>query len=147
MSMFSDIFCDKYDKKVLGKCRSRQSTCKEDLVLDNGHLLVQVLKRSDILVNRMVHTETGMTLQSKCCWNLQKVDILFSVSRLHCPEGFSRAKDVENCQYISLQIIQQTIENIFRTIISVNQLSLYEAFANICEEFEDHQNRSGELDV
>ena len=37
-----------------------------------------------------------------------------------------------------------TIETIFRIIISVNQLSLYGAVANICEEFEAHQDRSGE---
>ena len=30
-----------------------------------------------------------------------------SVQRLHCPGVFSRAKDMENCQYTSLQIIQQ----------------------------------------
>ena len=35
------------------------------------------------------------------------------------------------------------IETIFRIIISVNQLSLYGAVANICEEFEAHQDRSG----
>ena len=40
-----------------------------------------------------------------------------------------------------------TIETIFRIIISVNQLSIYGAVANICEEFEAHQDRSGELDV
>ena len=40
-----------------------------------------------------------------------------------------------------------TIETIFRIIISANQLSIYGAVANICEEFEAHQDRSGELDV
>ena len=41
----------------------------------------------------------------------------------------------------------QTIETIFRIIVSANQLSLYGAVANMCEEFETHQDRSGELDV
>ena len=40
-----------------------------------------------------------------------------------------------------------TIETFFRIIISANQLSIYGAVANICEEFEAHQDRSGELDV
>ena len=40
-----------------------------------------------------------------------------------------------------------TIETIFRIIVSANQLSLYGAVANICEEFETHQDRSGEPDV
>ena len=42
---------------------------------------------------------------------------------------------------------QESIETIFRIIVSANQLSLYGADANICEEFEAHQDRSGELDV
>ena len=37
-----------------------------------------------------------------------------------------------------------TIETIFRIIISVNQLSIYGAVAAICEEFENHQDGSGE---
>ena len=41
----------------------------------------------------------------------------------------------------------ETIEINFRIIVSANQLSLYGAVANICEEFETHQDRSGELDV
>ena len=40
-----------------------------------------------------------------------------------------------------------TIETIFRTIVSANQLCLYGAVANMCEEFETHQDRSGEPDV
>ena len=40
-----------------------------------------------------------------------------------------------------------TIETIFRIIISANQLSIYGAVANICEEFETHQDGSGELEL
>ena len=40
-----------------------------------------------------------------------------------------------------------TIEAIFRMIVSANQLCLHGAVANMCEEFENHQDRSGELDV
>ena len=39
------------------------------------------------------------------------------------------------------------IETIFRIIISANQLSLYGAVANKCEEVEAHHDRSGEPDV
>ena len=42
---------------------------------------------------------------------------------------------------------QETIETIFRIIVSANQLSLYGAVANMCEEFETHQDRSGQPDV
>ena len=53
---------------------------------------------------------------------------------------------MENCQYTSLQITQQ-LKQFFRNIISANQLSIYGAVANICEEGEAHQDRSGEPDV
>ena len=41
---------------------------------------------------------------------------------------------------------QATIETIFRIIVSANQLSLYGAVANMCEEYESHHDRSGQLD-
>ena len=40
-----------------------------------------------------------------------------------------------------------TIETVFRIIISANQLSIYGAVTNICEEFEAHQDGSGEPEV
>ena len=39
---------------------------------------------------------------------------------------------------------QNTIDTIYRIILSVNQLSVYGAVAAVCEEFEGHQDRSGE---
>ena len=40
-----------------------------------------------------------------------------------------------------------TIDTIFRIILSVNQLSVYGAVAAVCEEFESHQDGSGEPEV
>ena len=40
-----------------------------------------------------------------------------------------------------------TIETIFRFIISVNQLSIYGAVVALCEEFENHQDGSGEPEI
>ena len=42
---------------------------------------------------------------------------------------------------------QETIETIFRIIVSANQLSLYGAVANICEEYESLHDRSGQPDM
>ena len=42
---------------------------------------------------------------------------------------------------------EYTIETIFRIIISVNQLSIYGAVAAICQEFENHQDGSGEPEI
>ena len=40
---------------------------------------------------------------------------------------------------------QDTVDTLCRIILSVNQLSVYRAVAAICEELEDHQDRTGEL--
>ena len=42
---------------------------------------------------------------------------------------------------------QETIETIFRIMVSVNQLSLYGAVAEMCEEYESLHDRSGRLDM
>ena len=42
---------------------------------------------------------------------------------------------------------QDTIDTIYRIILSVNQLSIYGAVAVVCEEFESHQDRSGEPEI
>ena len=117
---------------------------RENLVLDNVHLKVQVLKRSGLLRKRIVHKELGIISRKKCCWNSQKADILLFVQRLHYPEVFSRAKDMENCRY-TLQMNTQWIQ--FFALSSVNQLSIYGAVANICEEFESQQDGSGEPEI
>ena len=40
-----------------------------------------------------------------------------------------------------------TIDIIYRIILSVNQLSVYEAVAALCEEFDIHQDGSGEPEI
>ena len=42
---------------------------------------------------------------------------------------------------------QDTIDTIYRIILSVKQLSVYGAVAAVCEEFEGHQDRSGEPEI
>ena len=42
---------------------------------------------------------------------------------------------------------QETIETIFRIVVSANQLSLYGAVAHMCEECESLHDRSGQLDM
>ena len=42
---------------------------------------------------------------------------------------------------------QETIETIFRIIVSANQLSLYGAVANMCEDYESFHDRSGRPDM
>ena len=115
---------------------------REDLVLDNGHLMDQVLRKSGILP-RTVHRESGIILRKKCCWNSQKAHILYSVQRLHCPGVSWKVKD-EGKLSIHFTADQDTVDTINRITLSVNQLSVYGAMAAICEEFEDHQDITGQ---
>ena len=44
---------------------------------------------------------------------------------------------------IHFAAVQETIETIFRIIVSANQLSLYGAVANMCEEYESPSRKNG----
>ena len=68
------------------------------------------------------------------------------MQQLHCPGVISKAKDTEKVS-IHFTADYSTIETFFRIIVSANQLSLYGAVANMCEEFEFHQDRSVQPDV
>ena len=59
---------------------------------------------------------------------------------MYCPEECLRAKAVENCRYIIAPTLKRL--KLFRTIISVNQLSLYGAVAEMCEECESCHDRT-----
>ena len=39
---------------------------------------------------------------------------------------------------------QDTVDTIYRTILSVNQLSVYGAVVGICDEYESHQDKTGQ---
>ena len=62
--------------------------------------------------------------------------------------GQSGGKDVVRIwRKQAFAAVQETIETIFRIIVSANQLSLYGAVAEMCEEYETLHDRSGRLDV
>ena len=119
---------------------------QRSLVLDNGRLLVQVPRRSGTVWKKTVLKEFGITSRKRCCWNLQKADVQFSVQQLHCPGVNSKAKDTANCRF-HFAATQETIETVFRIIVFANQLSLYGAVANICEEYDSLHDRSRQPDV
>ena len=119
---------------------------QRSLVLDSGHLLVQVPKRSGIPWKRIAHKEFGIISRTKCCWNSQKADVLFSVQQHHFPGSNLKCKGHGKLS-IHFAADQETIETIFRIIVFANQLSLYGAVANMCEEFESLQDQSRQPDV
>ena len=88
----------------------------------------------------------GITSRTKCGWNPQKADILFSRATTPLSRGNLKSRG-HGKQSIHFAADELTIETIFRIIAFANLLSLYGAVANMCEEFEFNQDRSGELDV
>ena len=128
MSMFNDISCDKKDneEECVANARVVSRTLQRNSVLGNGHLMVQVLKRSGILWKRIVHKEFGITSRTRCCWNSQKADVQFSVQQLHWSRGKLKSKGHGKLS-IEIAADQKTIETILSIIAFANQLSLYGA--------------------
>ena len=62
-------------------------------------------------------------------------------------EGWTQKSKGHGKLSIHFAADQETIETIFRIIVSANQLSLYGAVANTCEECESLHDRSGRLDA
>ena len=118
---------------------------REDLVLDNGHSLDEVLKRSGIL-QRTVHKELGIISRMKCCWNSQESGHPTFRATTPLSRGILKSKGHGKLS-THFAADEYTIETIFRIIISVNQLSIYGAVAAVCEEFESHQDGSGEPEI
>ena len=125
MSMFNDISCGTKDnEEECWQMLDSYLCMQEDLEKDNGHSLVLNLRKSGTLSVKTVHKESGTKLQKGCCWNSLRADVQFSVLRLHCPEVNSKAKGRGKLS-IHYAADQETIETIFRIIVSANQLSLY----------------------
>ena len=126
-------------KKHVWQMSKSSPYLQRSLILDKGHSLIQVPKRSGILWKRIVHKELGIISQKRYCRNSQKADVFFPCNN-SIVQGNLRSKG-----YILLRI---TINrDFFRIIVFANQLSLYGAVENMCEEFESHQDRSGQPDV
>ena len=72
------------------------------LVLDIGHLLVQVPKRSGVLWKRIVHKEFGMTSRKRCCSNSQKADVRYLAHRCWelCVMWKVVLKHSHSCRYL-----------------------------------------------
>ena len=82
-------------------------------------------------------------LRKRCHQNSQKVDILFSVQRLHCPGVSSRVEEKGRCPYTSALIKIQLIQFIELFFLSISSVST-EQWQLICDEYEGHQDSTGQ---
>ena len=88
-------------------------------------------------------------------WNSLEDEMLLELAESGCPifratTPFLRGSLIsEGHGKLSMHFAadQETIWTIFRIILFANQLSLYGAVANMCEEFEPHHERTGKSDV
>ena len=117
----------------------------EDLGLVNGHLFDQVLRKSGILP-RIVHKEPGDHIAEDML--LEFAESGHPIFRATTPLSRGQLKSKGRGKLsIHFTADQDSVDTIYRIILSVNQLSVYGAVAAICEEFEDHQDRSGEPEI
>ena len=113
---------------------------QENLVLDNGHLSDQVLKSA--ILQRSPQGAWDNIAEEML---LEFAESGHATFRATTPLSRSIVKIKGHGKLsIHFDADEHTIETIFRIILSVNQLSVNGAVAAICEEFENHQDGSGE---
>ena len=143
MSMFNDIFCDRYDNK--------------DECLKNANYVKTFAGRFGIGQWSFIRPGSEKKWYSSENSPQGAWDNIAEQMLLECAESghsiFRATKPLSRGQLkskgrgkhsIHFTADQDTVDTIYRIILSVNQLSVYGAVAAICEEFEDHQDRTGE---
>ena len=143
MSMFNDIFCDRYDNK--------------DECLKNANYVKTFAGRFGIGQWSFIGPGSEKKWYSsenspQGAWDniaeqmlLEFAESGHPIFRATTPLSRGQLKSKGRGKLsIHFTADQDTVDTIYRIILSVNQLSVYGAVAAICEEFEDHQDRTGE---
>ena len=99
------------------------------------------MKRSGTVSVKTVHKEYGTILLKGCWWNSQNADVQFFRATSPLSRGRLKSKGHGKLS-INFAADLETVETIFRIIVSANQLSLYGAVAEICEEYESLHERT-----
>ena len=130
----------------------------KDFHQEDGHSLDLDQKRSGILLLRCkpqgrmgqscraddvkIRRKHGTKLQSWLCENSAKVNTQSSDPQVHCLRGVLKSKGGGKLS-IHLCADEGTIETVLRKIISVNQLSIYGAVSDLCDECKSCHVRTG----
>ena len=149
-------------KDELSSCRCSMTSCVEiktmkrnvlliphlclhsqkDFQQDVGHSSNLGQKQSGTQLTKKDQGENGIESLNWWWSNSEKADTQFSEQRVRCLEERSKAKEVENYRYTSA-LVRDRLKLIFFTIISVNQLSIYGAVSDVCEEYSICQTNTG----
>ena len=108
----------------------------------NGHLLDQVLRKSGIFPKKSPqgawdHIAEDMLLEFAESGH----PIFRSTTPLSRGQLKSKGKGKVSIHFTA---DQDTVDTIYRIILSVNQLSVYGAVAAVCDEYEGHQDSTGQ---
>ena len=109
---------------------------QRDLEKDNGHSLVLVLKRSGTPLVKTVHKRMG-PYGGKDVSGISRKQL----SNFSCYKSIVQSNGHGKLS-IHCAADLETIETIFRITVSANQLSLYGAVTEMCEEYETLHDRS-----
>ena len=143
MSMFNDIFCDRYDNK--------------DECLRNAYIVKTFAGRFGIGQWSFIGPGSEKKWypsenSPQGAWDHIADEMLLEFAQSGHPtfrattplsRGQLKSKGRGKLSF-HFTADQDTVDTIYRIILSVNQLSVYGAVAAICEEFEDHQDRTEE---
>ena len=124
------------------ECRICEDFCKKDLELVNGLSLDQVLRKSGILPR----------IVPQGAWDYVAEEILLKfaesghpIFRSTAPLSRGKLKSKGKGKVsIHFSADQDTVDTIYRIILSVNQLSVHGAVAAFCDEHESHQDSTGQ---
>ena len=143
MSMFNDIFCDRYDNK--------------DECLKNADFVKTFAERFGIGQWSFIGAGSEKKWypsenSPQGAWDhvAEEMLLLFAESghpifRSTTPLSRGKLKSKGKGKVsIHFTADQDTIDTIYRIILSVNQLSVYGAVAAICDEYESHQDGTGQ---
>ena len=115
---------------------------RKDSEQDKDHSSGLDQRKGGILSVKIVHKVNGTKIAEKMMLTFAESGHPFFRATSPLSRGVLKSKGGEK---LSIHYCADfaTIETVFRTIISVNQLSLYGAFAEMCEEYESYHDRTG----
>ena len=143
MSIFNDIFCDRYDNK--DECLRNANVAK---TFAGRFGIGQWSFIGPVSEKKWYPSENS----PQGAWDSIAEDMLLEfaesghpIFRTTTPLSRSQLKSKGRGKLsFHFTADQDTVDTIYRIILSVNQLSVHGAVAAICEEFEDHQDRTGQ---
>ena len=115
---------------------------QKDLELVNGLSLVQVLRKSGILPRIVPQGAWDCVAEEMLLKFAENGHPIFR-STTPLSRGKLKSKGKGKVS-IHFSAYQDTVDTIYRIILSVNQLSVYGAVAAICDEYESHQDSTGQ---